>query len=327
MERMFIKWSVNNNGCVSSDTVVITDNMPTDAEAGNDQTLHTDNTNLNANNPTIGTGEWSLLNGSAVIENTAKYNTLVTGLGKGKNIFEWTITFAGCVSTDTVIINNVLTDSTDAGPNQIVCSNTARLNAKRPFPGYGEWSVRRGSASFINNSLYNTTAYNLAQGENVLVWTAYLNGITSDSVIIINDLPTSANAGVNFSLCADSGSLNANLPNIGTGEWTVVSGSALFEDPASNITSIRNLARGNNNLKWTIKNGTCTSSSVVTVINNTPTFAEAGFDVTTCEDTVVLNPNVPTFGAGEWSVASGSAHFKVMKHAAWEGTIMHWSIQ
>lgn len=307
--RNIFRWSVNHNGCVSYDSVIITNNSPTESDAGPDQRIHADNTNLNANNPAIGTGAWSLLSGSANITDRLAYNTLVTGIGKGRNIFEWMITHMGCVSADTVVIENILTDTTDAGPNQVICSSTVRLNAKNPYPGYGEWSVKRGSANFADNSQYNTYAYNLAQGENVLVWTAYLNGTTSDSVIIINDMPTTANAGVNLSICADSVNLNANLPYIGSGQWSVISGAGTFDDATKNVTRVSNLARGNNNFKWTITNGTCTSSSVVTITNNTPTDAEAGFDAVTCEDSLVLLPNTPTFGIGEWSVYSGAAKF------------------
>ncbi|MFO7368830.1 MAG: immunoglobulin domain-containing protein [Bacteroidales bacterium] len=307
--RNIFRWSVNHNGCVSYDSVIITNNRPTESEAGPDQRIHADNTNLNANNPATGSGSWSLLSGSATITDRFAYNTLLTNIGKGRNIFEWMITHAGCVSADTVVIENILTDTTDAGPNQVICSSTVRLNAKNPYPGYGEWSVKRGSASFADNSLYNTYAYNLAQGENVLVWTAYLNGTTSDSVIIINDMPTAANAGVNLSVCADSVNLNANLPYIGSGQWSVISGAGTFDNANNNITNVKNLARGNNNLKWTITNGTCTSSSVVTITNNTPTDAEAGFDAVICEDSLVLHPNTPTFGTGEWSVYSGAAKF------------------
>ncbi len=303
------KWSVNNNGCISYDTVIITNNMPTDAEAGNDQFIQADNTNLNATDPSIGTGEWALLSGSAVISNTTAYNTLVTELGQGKNIFEWTTSFKGCVSRDTVIIENALMDSTDAGPNQVICSNSVKLKAKNPYPGYGEWSIRRGSATFADNSKFDTYAYNLAQGENVLIWTAYLNGTTSDSVIIINNLPSTANAGINNAVCADSFQLNANIPYIGTGAWSIVSGSGVFENQNSNTTMIRQMAQGNNNYKWTITNGTCTSSSIVSITNNQPSAADAGFDATTCEDTLVLTPSVPTFGTGEWSVYSGSGKF------------------
>lgn len=303
------KWTVTLNGCASYDTVAITNNLPTEADAGKDQHIQADNTNLNANNPTIGTGEWSLLNGAATIDDRYAFNTLLTGLGKGSNIFAWTISHAGCISSDTVVIENILTDTTDAGPNQVICSNTVRLNAKNPYPGYGEWSVKRGSATFADNSLYNTYAYNLAQGENVLVWTAYLNGITSDSVLIINNLPTTANAGVNLSVCEDSVNLNANLPYIGSGTWSVISGSGVFENASSNTTLVTHMAQGNNNFKWTITNGTCTSSSVVTITNNKPSTAEAGFDAVICEDTIVLSPNVPTFGIGEWSVVSGAAKF------------------
>jgi gliding motility-associated-like protein len=308
--RNIFKWSVDNNGCISTDTVVITNNMPSESEAGTDQYIKADYTNLNAHVPSIGTGAWSLVNGSAAISNPLAYNTLVTGIQKGMNIFEWTITYQNCISRDTVIIENTLADSTDAGPNKVICGSSVKLSAKNPYPGYGEWSVKRGSANFADNSQYNTVAYNLSQGENVLIWTAYLNGITSDSVVIVNDMPTTANAGVNLASCADSINLNANMPYIGTGSWSVVSGAGVFDNLTSNRTLVRSMARGNNNYKWTITNGTCASSSIVNIVNNTPSDAQAGYDVVTCEDSIVLNPGIPTFGYGEWSVHTGSAKFK-----------------
>lgn len=304
------KWTVEHNGCSSYDTVIITNNLPSEAEAGKDQFLDSDNTNLSATIPEIGTGEWTLLNGSAVISNPSLQNTQVSNLGRGQNIFEWTVTHKGCISRDTVVIYNSVVDSTDAGPNQVICSNATKLSAKNPYPGYGEWTVKRGSATFDDNSVYNTGVSNLMPGENVLIWTQYLNGITSDSVVIINNLPTSSLAGVSRAVCSDTVTLNANLPYIGTGEWTIVSGSGKFDNPNSNSTRVSDLARGRNDFKWKITNGTCSSSSVVTITNNNPSPAQAGFDVVTCEDSLVLNPEIPTFGTAEWSVYRGSGKFK-----------------
>ena len=79
--------------------------------------------------------------------------------------------------------------------------------------------------------------------------------LSSDEVIIINDQPTKADAGVDQTTCADSIILFPNTPSIGTGEWSVVSGSANFVG-----NKAYGLAINDNYLKWTISNNGCLSS-------------------------------------------------------------------
>lgn len=307
--RNVFVWEVYNNGCFSYDTVVIVNDSPSEPNAGADQRILSDFTNLNATIPHIGEGRWSLLNGSANISDPLAYNTLVTNLGKSKNIFRWLVTHNGCALADTVIVENIIVDTTDAGPNQVVCSSSTILNARNPYPGIGEWSVKRGAGVFSNVSAYRTTVYNLGRGENVFVWTVTLGGTTSDSVIIINNSPTTANAGYAQTQCSDTTRLSANNPTIGIGTWSVVGGSGNFDNIHQYNTIVRSMANGNNTYKWEIRNAGCTSSAIVTITNNKPTSAYAGEDVSTCESSQLLNPNTPTFGTGEWSIGSGSASF------------------
>ncbi|MBN1187352.1 MAG: immunoglobulin domain-containing protein [Bacteroidales bacterium] len=309
--RNVFRWSVQYNGCLSWDTVQIINGLPSDADAGPDQLILADNTFLNANDPTIGTGEWSLLNGAATFADRYLYNTGITGLMVGKNTFKWTITNAatGCSTSDTVNVTNNTADTTDAGSNQIICSSSTRLNGSDPFPGIGKWTVLRGSATFEDNTDPTTLVYNLARGENVLIWGVNLNGYTYDSVKIINNSPISSNAGSDQEICADSIVLNGNQPLDGVGTWKVTAGAGTFADDNVYNTLVTGLTYGDNRFEWTISKGGCTSSSEVTITNSTPTTAYAGQDVNTCKDTILLQPNTPAIGTGQWSVLSGAANF------------------
>lgn len=304
-----LSWNINNNGCISSDSVVITNDSPTTSDAGIDQVITDDFTNLQANIPTVGTGVWTLIAGSAVIVNPLLYNTSVTDLALGENTFRWTITHNSCISFDEVIVNNFTPTDTDAGSDQTLCTNETVLAANNPTFGFGEWSVVLGSATFDNVSQYNTRVTNLAPGDNILRWTVWQNGYTSDDVVITNNASTISNAGTDQTLCVDSTQLSANNPLIGSGQWTVISGSGTFINDTLYNTSVLNMSKGENIYKWTITNTTCISEDIVTVNNDIPTLPDAGVDQTICSNTTTLNPNTPSIGIGTWSVIGGSAIF------------------
>jgi hypothetical protein len=105
---------IKNGACASlySNTVTITVIQPvTIANAGPGQVLCNANANvtLQANTPSSGTGQWSLVSGPSTVSftNPALSNTVVSGLKTGTYRFVWTISNGTCVnSTDTVIIKN-----------------------------------------------------------------------------------------------------------------------------------------------------------------------------------------------------------------------------
>jgi hypothetical protein len=61
--------------------------------------------------------------------------------------------------------------------------------------------------------------------------------------------------------------------------------------------------------RWTITNGTCTSSFDDVIIKNDalPTTSNAGSDITNCSGSFTLAGNNPTTGTGVWSLVSGLA--------------------
>jgi gliding motility-associated-like protein len=301
-----LAWNVYYNGCQSADSVTIINNSPSRAEAGDDQAIFQDNTFLDATAPAKGTGEWSLLTGSAIFQDKLDPKTEVTGLAYGKNLFQWKVTYMSCVSIDSVTVDNQSSGSVTAGQDTIICTDAVRLNASEPVQGEGEWSVVKGSAIFDNKNDNNTVARNLARGENVLKWTVIGNGVVSDKVKIVNNAPTQANAGPDMAYCVDSAQLTANNASVGTGVWSLIAGEGTFVDSTLNNTRIHNLGTGKNTLRWTITNKNCQSSDEVIVTNNQPTPADAGVDQTLCSDEATLYGNSPAVGEGLWTLVSGS---------------------
>ena len=322
-----LTWNVNNNGCISSDTVTIVNDSPTEADAGEDTTVLIDFITLQGNVPIEGTGVWTLISGSANIENPTIYNTNVTSLGLNENIFRWTISKNSCISTDDVIVTNYMSTETNAGPDQSICSDETILEGNEPLY-YGQWSVVKGTAIIANPDNAITTVTSLAKGDNILRWSVWQNGWTYDDVVISNDSPTSANAGSDQVLCADSITLSANEPIVGSGIWTVISGSGQFENDTIYNTKVTNLAQGENVFKWEITYKSCSNNDMVSITNDAPTVASAGEDHTICSNTIALNPNTPTIGVGEWSVIGGAANFEgnVVTHLASDTNILRWTI-
>ncbi|OFY07208.1 MAG: hypothetical protein A2X05_16830 [Bacteroidetes bacterium GWE2_41_25] len=305
-----LRWTITNSGCVSYDNVVITNNMPTTAYAGSDRSVCGEEIFLNANSAVIGTSEWSVLSGSATIENINLANTKVSNLSIGRNVLRWTITNQNCISFDEVIINNDQPSNIEAGPSQYICADTAQLYATAPVSGYGRWSILAGSATFEDNTRFNSKVYNLERGENILVWTVTSAGCSNyDSVVIANNLPSTPSAGPDQDICADNVFMAANRPSAGTGRWSIVSGSAVFENINMPNTKTTGLGNGPNVLRWLVQNGSCILFDEVTIQNSLPTVAYAGEDQAVCNTAANLLATAPVSGTGSWSVVSGYGVF------------------
>jgi gliding motility-associated-like protein len=304
-----LRWSINNGGCVSQDEITIINDLPTNSNAGADAIILTDNYTLNGNNPAIGTGHWTLLSGSATIVNPNQYNTSLTDLGIGENSFKWTISNNLCYSQDVAKIINYTPTLTDAGPGQTLCVNHTILQGTIPNYGTGQWSVAAGSGTFVDPYKFDTEVINIGKGPNIYRWTIYEYEITFDDVTIINNSPSTANAGIDQRLCVLNTTLAGNNPLVGTGIWTLTGGSGIIANPSIYNSAVSNLGNGSNTFRWTITNNGCSSYDEVTIKNDQPTSADAGADQVTCDNTVTLYPNTPTIGTGEWSVIQGAASF------------------
>jgi gliding motility-associated-like protein len=311
------QWTISNGTCsASSDQVQITrDQSPSQAIVGNDQINCSSSASINATNPIIGIGTWSLLSGTGLIANPNAPSTTVSNLGLGVSIFQWTVSNGVCpANTATIsITQDTPPSSAQAGTDQQICANTTQLQGENPSIGTGEWSLVSGTATISDPSSSSSSVNALIPGTTILQWTIS-NGVcpsSSDQVSIIIDEPvTPPNAGADFSICESSGTLAGNTALVGTGIWTVQSGTASITNPTSPVSEITDVAVGTLVLRWTITNGTCTSFDDVTITRtNLPSLANAGSDQQLCSNTTLLSANQPTVGIGTWSVLSGTATF------------------
>jgi len=181
----YARWSTTNCGFSGCAQVTVTVSpLPTPSNAGANSETCGLSTNLQGNNPDVGTGIWSFVSGpgTAIFSNVNLYNTLVTVTTSGTYVFRWTISTGGSCpdSQDEVQINFVPEPTTsNAGPNQFICATfTTNMAANTPLVGTGQWSQVSGPAGFVisepGNPLTLVTASQY--GTYVLRWTIS-NGI------------------------------------------------------------------------------------------------------------------------------------------------------
>ncbi|MBI5219952.1 MAG: fibrobacter succinogenes major paralogous domain-containing protein [Bacteroidia bacterium] len=323
-------WSVENSPCpVSVDTVIITFQFePSASVAGQDQAdtgmCGLTATTLNATSPTVGTGAWSIVSGSGgSFNDTLSVNAVFSGIAGSIYVLRWTTTNGNCPpKTDDMIVRFRRNPSVaEAGPDQIgsgLCGLTsATLAATVPLIGTGHWSVLSGTGT-ISNPLVSNTAITGSAGDTlILQWTVQNDSCPSSSdqvIIIFQQNPTVAAAGADHTgaeTCGDTSFvLNANIPTVGSGIWSVVSGTGgSFSDSSQNNTTFYGLQGNAYTLRWTIINIPCPVSSddVNITFNENPSTADAGADQPAVNGTsTTLTANNPLVGSGSWSIVSGS---------------------
>ncbi len=303
-----LQWTVNYDICSDYENVIITSHKPTDANAGTDKIICDNYTTLSANNPTHGTGSWSVISGNGNFTNSNNYNTQVNSVNIGNNTYDWTINYFACTSSDQV---NIFYDyfTADAGSNEEICTDLYTLNANDPGTSTGKWRVTGGSGNFDNISLYNTTVHDLVIGENTFEWTITKGNCTQTGyVTITKNSPSQAAAGANQEICGFSTTLTATEPITGNGYWSVISGSGIFANSLQSNTAVNSIGLNENIYRWTVDYLSCSNYDDLSITNNYVT-ADAGTDQTLCGTNSFLNGNEPITGAvGKWTVFTGTSY-------------------
>ena len=245
---------------VLADNITPIINSAPNADAGNNQEICEDFTNLKGSTlEEEQSGTWSIISGNATFQDVNNPNTFISGLNIGENIFEWIVT-AECTDEtgiDQVIINVIPEPVPNAGNDQELCENFTNLTGNTPQIGEtGFWNIVAGNGNFQNPNNPNTIVTNLSLGNNIFEWiiSSPVCGDFSDEVnIVYIESDVNSNAGLNQILCENSTYLNGNIPNDNeTGTWSILSGNATFQDINNPTTFITDLSIGNNILEWTI---------------------------------------------------------------------------
>lgn len=165
-------WSITNGVCPpSNDTVVIVRDLPpTPSFAGPDIAMCDSAINLNGNQPTIGTGIWTLLTGGGNIVAATNPNSPLNAVPVGTSTLAWTISNGSCPpSRDTLLI---LRNNRPNAPNVIgnlnVCEGSQTLlsaSSTAVIPNYKWWDAPVGgnllasTAAFSTPPITGTTIY------------------------------------------------------------------------------------------------------------------------------------------------------------------------
>jgi gliding motility-associated-like protein len=308
-----LRWTITNKGCVDSDDVQITNNLPSEPYAGNTQILCSDSTLLDATTVDIGTGEWTVGSGAGVFVNYKDEKTKVKGLSQGDNIMIWTVTNGLCTLQDEVLIVNNQPSLPYAGADYVeVCENKFQLKAETPEYGAGQWTILEGGGTLSDYNNPRAVITLLNHGINRFRWTVSAGQCAlSDEVKIINNTPTKANAGPDIEDCRDWQILDGNIPGTGTGTWALASGNGTIVEIDNPKASVTGLGFGKNVFLWSIVEGNCISTDSVNVSNKVPDLANAGYDLplTICQNYYGLNGNEPITGSGKWIVLKGTGTF------------------
>jgi hypothetical protein len=282
--------TVATNGCIGVSTgneeVVVIPNV-TPAVAGADQTICSNALLLSGNIPSVGIGEWQVVQGTGTLNDSSLYNANVGNLSVGTNVLVWQISSGICVSTSQIILEVTVPPTTaNAGTDQYLCGTSTVLNGNTPVNGIGTWTVVSGMGTLVDANDPNSPVNNLLLGQTVMEWTIVTGGCTSSSIVNVYAALSApaTSAGQDQLICSSATSLNAMTPTVGTGLWVRASGSGSIQDTLDAQTPVNGLSMGLNSFVWITQNAGCYATDTVQVqVVQAPVadflFTQFGFDV------------------------------------------------
>ncbi|MBW8051557.1 MAG: PKD domain-containing protein [Cytophagales bacterium] len=272
---------IASNFCEDQDVVTVTVNAtPAVPTAGTDATYCDVDTASAADLTATGTNiEWFDDIGLTNLVGTG--STFNPSLAVGTNNFYVTQTVSGCQSPYSLVVITVDNSPTisAAGLDQNICNaTTTALAGNTATVGTGAWSVVSGTATITTPSSPTSGVTGLGIGFSAILRWTISNGVCTSSfddvTITVDKLPTTSDAGLDTAICDTFTTLTANFPSVGTGAWSVFSGTAAITTlslPTSGVTGL--VLGASATLQWTISNGSCASSAdtVVVTANPSPT--------------------------------------------------------
>jgi pectate lyase len=271
------------SGCESSraEIIVNIDEAPSAANAGLNQAVVNAFTTLSANVPAVGTGMWSVINGSGSFSDPSDAATPVSGLSSGINTFQWTISNGVCsTSSDQVIIKvgaAPVTQTID-GPDSVGYGTNGVIYSILDFAGSTySWTIT-GDASVVNGAATSGMTVNVGSSGSVLTVsvteTNSFGSANSSKNVAVGPAPIiSSVSGPAIVISGETHTysvpVDANPNTVFT--WTVPAGSTIVSGQGSNVVTIYFPAVTSGNVNVTASNGFGSGSSSIPVTVNAAT--------------------------------------------------------
>lgn len=327
--------STGNGSCVAvSDQVIITYAPAPVVNAGNDQTLCSNNASIQLNgfvNNSAG-GQWS--GGLGIFSPSANslsatYAPTATEIAQGYVVLTLTSTGNGsCLAvTDEITISFTPAPTVNAGPDMTSCANAPQVELSGSYTVATGVLWSGGTGTYSPNGVspditYTPSAAEIEAGQVTLTLTTTGNGNClpeSDEVTITIVPAPIVNAGQDQVVCVN----NLNVPLSGsvtgvtnTGVWsTTGTGTFLPSNTALNATYVLSsedsLAGGVTLTLTSTANGTCLPVSDQMTISVLPAgTANAGADISVCANNAYVSLNGTVGGgatSGVWSTTGTGA--------------------
>ncbi|NTW31234.1 MAG: hypothetical protein HGB12_01140 [Bacteroidetes bacterium] len=218
---------------------------------------------------------WTVPSGSSIISGQNTTGITVTYSTSAGNICVTGNSVCGASSPACLQIslnsNLPVSVSIAENPTGTICSGTSVTFTASPTnggttPSY-QWKLNNAdvgtNVTYTNSTLVNNDKVKCVMTSNAICATG--SPATSNEInISVNALPDTANAGADQNLiaCATTTTLGGNTPDAGTGNWTVISGTAILTTPSSPTSGVTGLTVPSTvQLRWTISNSPCTAST------------------------------------------------------------------
>ena len=169
----------------------------------------------------------------------------------------------GCLSaqsTPVIVTVNALPTVSITSSAESMCKGDVRTLTGNPAGG--SFTLSNGPGSVTGNILSVTGPGNINLE---YVYTDVCTNKTSQSIIVDESVTANAGQDQQLSYVFDT-QMAAEMPQFGTGEWSLISGSGIISDIHSPTTSIKNLSLGENKYSWKVQNGNCEATDEVSVI-------------------------------------------------------------
>jgi len=330
--RAYLQSGVCSSLTTNAVTIIVAQPV-TLANAGPDRLLcFQDTIHLQANTPTIGTGNWQQISGPNTIgfSNQSNASTTVNGLTAGTYLFAWNISNNVCAnSTDTLQITiRPLTTVANAGNDTIICNFTTataiglhgNINASRNFET-GTWSIiakpAGSNTSFSNVNVPNSNFNFDKAGVYQLVWTITNDNNCTPSTDTVNitvfEKPFAGNITASTVAACAGSSISFTLNNyIGTiYKWQ-------YKTKANNnwIDSLLNIAT----ITFNNVSDTISVRAITTSLSNVC----AVYDTTASVATININPQTVAGVLSADSTICSISNRGVLHINHYVGNILYW---